>query len=255
MKTFDAAFVRDYRPDYSSVFSESAHDAWTLLLRRKVMVLVLLAGVALLAIPVAFFMPPLKAGAGASAVNNAAGSLEGILTGAYYLAIVLVSVYALADSIRTVRPEFHMTFGGLLAIIGLSLLVGLVVDVGLLLFIIPGFWIGVKLSQTIYAYFLRPGRGALAESWNITTGHFWPTLGFYIVLGFFVGFAMLLPFYVALFFSLLYPLSAIVMIPFVFAIWSFMQYFNSLVHVRWTEALLRSDEIRRESIYAPVPSA
>jgi hypothetical protein len=249
MTTFDNTFVREYHPDYQNVFSESGHDAWTMFLRRKTLMIVLLVALAALAIPAAIFGSPIRPDVVQSNSYNATSALEGLLIGAYYIAVLIISFCALADSIRTMRPDFKMTFVGVLAMIGLSIVVGIAIDVGALLFIIPAFWIAVKLSQTVYVYFLRPGRSALGESWNITTGHFWETLGFYLLLSLVVGFAMILPLYVAFFFSALYPLSGIVLIPFVFAIWSFIQYFNALVHVRWTEALLRSREMASAAQY------
>ena len=249
MTTFDSTFLREYHPDYQNVFSESGHDAWTILLRRKTLMIVLLVGLAALAIPAAIFGSPVRPGV-VQSNSGTMSPLEGLMMGAYYIAVLIISFYALADSIRTVRPDFKMTFVGVLAMVGLSIVVGLAIDVGALLFIIPAFWIAVKLSQTVYVYFLRTGQSALGESWNITTGHFWQTLGFYFLLSLVVGFAMILPLYVAFFFSALYPLSGIVLVPFVFAIWSFIQYFNALVHVRWTEALLRSREMAPGAPYS-----
>ena len=73
---------------------------------------------------------------------------------------------------------------------------------------------------------------------------------FYIMISIFVGFGMILPFYIAAFGIYALPFSAVVLVPFIFGIWSFMQYFNALLHVRWTEALLRANEMRSDPAVA-----
>ncbi|GAC1653328.1 MAG: hypothetical protein NVS9B12_03280 [Vulcanimicrobiaceae bacterium] len=243
MTTFDTTYVRDYSPDYKSVFAESGNDAWTLLLKRKNMIASILVTLAIISAIFVLLGGTMKYDPQRNDVSTQTNlGLAFFLS--YYVAIIFVSVYGLADSVRTVNPNFKMTFSGIMAMIGLSLLIGLIVDIGLLLVIIPGIWLAVKLSQTIFAYFLRPGRNALNESWKSTDGHFWGTLLFYFLIGIFVGFGMLLPYYLALAAIVYVPYAAIMLVPFVFGIWCFMQYFNALVHVRWTESLLRAQELR-----------
>lgn len=252
MMAFNPAFMRDYRPDYSSVFSGSAHDAWTLLVARKNLVLTMLIGLAVV-----------TAIAGLAGGWNFGFNVEGAKAGtfppsayladaAYYLAVMVLAFFALADSVRTVRPDFTLTFGGVLGLLGWSLVVGVIVDIGFLLFVIPGLYFFVKLSQAVYAYFLRPGENPVGRSWEATNGHFWQTAGFYLLISIFIGIGMMLPFYIAFGGIYLFPPAAIVLIPFVFGIWGFMVYFNQLIHVRWTEALLRAHEMKRD--LAPVPA-
>ena len=245
MTTFDTTYVREFSPDYQNVFADSGNDAWSLFAKRKYVVgammvtLAIISGIFVLAGGAALISSRTHDVTAGSYVFDA-------LAFAYYVSMIVVGVYGLADSVRTVHPDFKMTFGGVMGMIGLSLLVGLIIDAGFLLLVIPGIWLAIKLSQTIFAYFLRPGRNALQQSWSATEGHFWATFLFYILISIFVGFGMMLPYFLVILAIVAFPLSAVLLVPFLFGIWSFMQYFNALVHVRWTEALLRAHEMRMD---------
>jgi hypothetical protein len=71
-------------------------------------------------------------------------------------------------------------FGSVLLI---SILVGLAVMVGLLLFIIPGIFLAVMFSVAIPALVVENLRGtdAMGRSWNLVKGNFWHALGLIIV--------------------------------------------------------------------------
>jgi glycerophosphoryl diester phosphodiesterase family protein len=59
--------------------------------------------------------------------------------------------------------------------IAVSILFGLAIVVGLFLLVIPGFYVGIRLSCAITAYLLT-GRGVFASlsySWRLTAGNFW----------------------------------------------------------------------------------
>lgn len=73
------------------------------------------------------------------------------------------------------------------AVLGSALLAGLIVFLGLLLFVIPGVWFGLRLSLTPFAVVDR-GLGpleAVKESWSRTRGHALRILA-YVVVSFFV---------------------------------------------------------------------
>jgi hypothetical protein len=64
-----------------------------------------------------------------------------------------------------------------------SVLVGLATVGGLILFIIPGIWIGVRLAVSIEALVVegRCGTQAMGRSWELVGGHWWHALGTLVV--------------------------------------------------------------------------
>jgi hypothetical protein len=88
---------------------------------------------------------------------------------------------------RTVRPEFRMTVGRVFGLIGIAIAIGVVVEVGFLLLIVPGVYMAVKWSQAQWAYLLGEGKNPFGESFEMTKGHFWHTLGFSILLALAAG--------------------------------------------------------------------
>jgi hypothetical protein len=110
--------------------------------------------------------------------------------------------------IRTIDPSFRMTVARFFGLLGLGIVVtvvlgavmGVFYGLGFVLFlknstvttvfgsilmlggIIVVFWIGIRWSQIAWAYFLGEPPNPFAASWRVTSGQFWPTLGFVIVL-------------------------------------------------------------------------
>ena len=65
----------------------------------------------------------------------------------------------------------------------ISILVGLAVAIGFVLFIIPGLIFLAFLSVSIPALIVEDRRGtdAMSRSWNLVKGHFWHALGTVVV--------------------------------------------------------------------------
>jgi hypothetical protein len=82
-----------------------------------------------------------------------------------------------------VRESLRYGLGRLLPLIVAYFLIAVIVLLGLLALIIPGVWLGTKLSMTFPAVvFERKGPfRAIGRSWGLTRGNFWRTLGTLIV--------------------------------------------------------------------------
>lgn len=105
--------------------------------------------------------------------------------------------------IDDVWQGFKENFLGILLI---SILVFIATFFGMLFFIIPGIFIGVKLVLTSAAYVLedRSIGEAFSRSWNLVTNHWWTTFGLMIVMYIFVmlmSYAISLPFFIVSAFS------------------------------------------------------
>ncbi len=138
---------------------------------------------------------------------------------------------------RTVRPEFVMTVGRVFGIIGILIALGVVVDIGFILLIVPGVYMLVKWSQTVWTYLLGEGKNPFGESFEITKGHFWHTLGFALLL----GVAVVVPLAVVLFCAAAIagavPFLAVVLSPIAFLTYIFVLHILRLGEMRWMLAL------------------
>ena len=94
----------------------------------------------------------------------------------------IATFFAIPAIVRTARPEFRLTFMRILGMLGIGLAIGVVGEIGFFLLIVPGVLIFVKWSQATWTYLLGDGKNPFGESWEITTGHFWETLGFFFLL-------------------------------------------------------------------------
>lgn len=94
---------------------------------------------------------------------------------------VIAFYFTLGAAMRERDPSYKMTPGSAFGITTAFLLSLLATVLGMLCLIVPGVWIGTKLSLAPYLYAVRPAQTAYAatdavvESWNLTTGVFWPT--------------------------------------------------------------------------------
>jgi hypothetical protein len=88
------------------------------------------------------------------------------------------------------EASYRWGFGHFGAVLLISLLAGLAILGGLILFIIPGLIIAVFLTVVIPSLVFENQRGsaALSRSWNLVKGNFWHVLGTVIVSGLIVGF-------------------------------------------------------------------
>jgi hypothetical protein len=90
-----------------------------------------------------------------------------------------------------VDPEASYRYGfkRLGSVILVSLLVGLAVLGGLILFVIPGLIFAVFLCVSVPALIVEDRRGteAMSRSWNLVKGHFWHAVGVILVAGIITG--------------------------------------------------------------------
>jgi hypothetical protein len=70
-----------------------------------------------------------------------------------------------------------------------SVLVGLATVAGLILFIIPGIYVGVRLAVSIEVLVVEGRRGtqAMGRSWELVGGHWWHAFGTLLVAGLLTG--------------------------------------------------------------------
>ena len=52
-----------------------------------------------------------------------------------------------ANAVRLERPEYRMTAARVLSLVGLSIGTGLLIEIGFLLFVVPGVYVGTKYSM------------------------------------------------------------------------------------------------------------
>jgi hypothetical protein len=156
--------------------------------------------------------------------------------------------FILPEVIRAVRPEFKMTFALVLLYIGIGFVAALAIEIGFVLVIWPGVWLAVKLGFSTYIYLIEPDKNPFAESWQLTTGHFWSTLGFMLLLAILVGLVELVVIGVPIALAWFFPSGAIVLSPLALFGSIYVYYVSFLAYVRWLLELrgLRSTQGERQ---------
>lgn len=145
--------------------------------------------------------------------------------------------FAIPAAVRTVRPEFSMTFGRVLGLMGVGLVVGIVCEAGLVLLIAPGIWFLGKWYLATWCYLLGDGKNPFGESWEITTGFFWETFGFAILLSMLVTVTLLVGFFLPIGIAIFVPALAFVLCPLAFLAYVFVNHVTALAQMRWMLAL------------------
>jgi hypothetical protein len=138
---------------------------------------------------------------------------------------------------RTVRPEFAMTVGRIFGMIGVLIALGIVVEVGFILLIAPGVYMLTKWSQTVWTYLLGEGKNPFGESFEITKGYFWHTLGFAVLLGFAVVVPLAAVFFCAAAIGVAVPFLAVLISPVALLVYVFVIHVLRLGEMRWMLAL------------------
>lgn len=131
-----------------------------------------------------------------SAIGGFASPFAGFVVSMASLAYWAFAAYA--NAARLERPEYRMTGSRVLTLIGISMLGGLITEIGFFFLVIPGVWVGNGLSMSAIAAVADDlGLGdAFEQSWKYTTDGFWNTLGFNVVVALamsaivFVGYAI-----------------------------------------------------------------
>jgi hypothetical protein len=108
-----------------------------------------------------------------------------VLTGAITRAVAA----EVAGEDPSVEQSYRFGFHRLGAVLVVSVLVGLATIAGLILFIIPGIWIGVRLAVSVEALVVEGRRGtqAMGRSWELVGGHWWHAFGALVVAGLLTG--------------------------------------------------------------------
>ena len=104
-----------------------------------------------------------------------------------FFIVIAFSVYwyfaSLANAVRMDRPDYKMTAAAVGRLILFGIVYGIAVELGTILFIVPGIYIATKwsLAPAIIVKEDASLGDALARSWALTDPTFWPTLGFQIL--------------------------------------------------------------------------
>jgi hypothetical protein len=224
------ACVKSTQPDIVQIVRGAFADAWPIM-RSRIFVYGVLATVSALA------------GLSVPFVHLADGNaqeqwqVQMAVQPANVLGAVAV-FFALPAVLRTVRPEFRMTFIRILGMIGIGIAIGVVSEVGLFFLIVPGVLMFVKWSQATWAYLLGDGKNPFGESWEITTGHFWETLGFFFLLELVVT-VLLIGFFLPAAIAIFVPVLSVVLAPIAFLAYVFASHVSLLGQMRWMLELRR----------------
>lgn len=120
----------------------------------------------------------------AQIVGMVLAALLGILAQGLVVAVVVLMAYdtklgrplRMSGYIGAALPVAPMVFL-------VSLVVGILIGIGFLLFIVPGLWLAAVFSVVIPAVVIeRAGFGALGRSSDLTKGYRWSIVGLYIVM-------------------------------------------------------------------------
>jgi hypothetical protein len=108
-----------------------------------------------------------------------------VLTGAITRAVAA----EVAGQDPSVERSYRFGFHRLGSVLLVSVLVGLATIGGLILFIIPGIYIGIRLCVSIEALVVEGRRGteAMGRSWGLVGGHWWHAFGTVVVGGLLTG--------------------------------------------------------------------
>ena len=104
-----------------------------------------------------------------------------VLTGAITRAVAA----EVAGQDPSLEQSYRFGFHRLGSVLLVGVLVGLAVIGGLILFIIPGIYIGIRLCVSIEALVVEGRRGteAMGRSWGLVGGHWWHAFGTVVVGG------------------------------------------------------------------------
>jgi hypothetical protein len=218
------------RPDIFRTIEGAFKDAWPLMQTRMNVywILAVICALASVAVPLAYLS------------HNPQQALQIRIEWAIQPANALGALaifFVLPAAARTVRSEFAMTFGRILGLFGIGLVVGVVCEIGIFLLIAPGVWFLGKWYLATWCYLLSDGKNPFGESWEITTGHFWETLGFGILLSMLVTVALLVGFLIPIALAIFVPVLAVVLCPLGLLAYIFANHVTALAQMRWMLAL------------------
>jgi hypothetical protein len=108
-----------------------------------------------------------------------------VLTGAITRAVAA----EVAGEDPSLEQSYRFGFHRIWSVLLVSVLVGLATIGGLILFVIPGIYVGVRLAVSIEALVVEGRRGtkAMGRSWELVGGHWWHAFGTLLVAWLIVG--------------------------------------------------------------------
>jgi hypothetical protein len=108
-----------------------------------------------------------------------------VLTGAITRAVAA----EVAGEDPSLEQSYRFGFHRIWSVLLVSVLVGLATVAGLVLFVIPGIYIGVRLAVSIEALVVEGRRGtkAMGRSWELVGGHWWHAFGTLLVAWLVIG--------------------------------------------------------------------
>jgi hypothetical protein len=124
---------------------------------------------------------------------GAAGLVAGLAGLLMYLVLTGAITRAVAAEVAGEDPSLEQSyrfgFHRLGSVLLVSVLVGLATLGGLILFILPGIYIGVRLAVSVEALVVEGRRGtqAMGRSWELVGGHWWHAFGALVVAGLLTG--------------------------------------------------------------------
>jgi hypothetical protein len=124
---------------------------------------------------------------------GAAGLVAGLAGLLMYLVLTGAITRAVAAEVAgedpSVEQSYRFGFHRLGSVLLVSILVGLATIAGLILFIIPGIYIGIRLAVSVEALVVEGRRGtqAMGRSWALVGGHWWHAFGALVVAGLLTG--------------------------------------------------------------------
>jgi hypothetical protein len=122
-----------------------------------------------------------------------AGLLAALAAALMYLVLTGAITRAVAAEVAgedpSVEQSYRFGFHRLGPVLLVSVLVGLAILGGLILFVIPGIYIGVRLAVSVEALVVEGRRGteAMGRSWGLVGGHWWHAFGTLVVAGLLTG--------------------------------------------------------------------
>lgn len=125
---------------------------------------------------------------------NIASVVESLISIVFYAGLARTCILLASHSMDKLSFDgFKMPVMTYLKVFALSIVVGIIVAIGLCLCVLPGIWVAVKLSMSVYYLLDHPEAGiveSMKASWEMTKGNWWAILGlefvnfFLVLLGF-----------------------------------------------------------------------
>jgi hypothetical protein len=134
---------------------------------------------------------------GVVSTSSWAAGISGLVTALAGLLMFFVLTGAITRAVAAevvgedpgVEQSYRFGFHRLGSVLLVSVLVGLATIGGLILFIIPGIYIGIRLAVSIEALVVEGRRGtqAMGRSWELVGGRWWHAFGTLLVAGLLTG--------------------------------------------------------------------